>query len=227
MEQRHYDQDLTDFKNMLLAMGGEAETIVRQAMRSLAERDDERARQVEKDDKILDNYEVEVDELAIVLLARAPLAGDLRLITVGMKISQDLERVGDEATTIARQTLVLNAEPTLRLRVDPRVMASTALEMLKDALDAFVHLDSEKARHLIPRDKEVDQLYKDLRSEASGLMKASPDNVERALCFLTIARSLERIGDHASNIAEEVVYLCEARDIRHKKEAVQPQTNSE
>jgi phosphate transport system protein len=220
MEQRQYDQDLADFKRMLLTMGGHAETIVRKSLKALVERDDDIAWKVMQDDKIIDQFEIDVDEQAIVLLSRAPLAGDLRLITIGMKISQELERVGDEATTIARQTLSLNLQPPLRLNTDLQLMASKALEMLKGALDAFVNLDADRAREIVPRDKVIDQYNKELRVEVAEKMKASSETVDRALCIMTISKCLERIGDHASNIAEEVVFLRDAQDIRHQKKPI-------
>ncbi len=201
---------------MLLTMASHAEASVKNAIRSLIDRDDELARKVKQDDSILDHYEVEIDEKAISMLAlKAPLATDLRLITVAMKISHDLERVGDEATTISRRAIELNQEPQLKPYVDIPRMAAMGLEMLNEALDAFVNREPAKARVIIPRDKEVDALNKQLHRELVSYVIEKPATITRCLNLMVISKSLERIADHATNIAEEVVYLYEGRDIRH------------
>ena len=210
-----FDQDLSELKEKLLTMAAQAEASVRNALRALVERDDDVARQVKEEDDILDQLEMEVDEMAITLLAKAPLATDLRLITVAMKVSHDLERVGDEATAIARRAVELNREPQLKPYIYIPRMTNMALDLLREALDAFVHRDTPKARALIPRDKEVDALNKQLHRELASYMIESPATIERCLNLMTISKRLERIADHATNIAEEVVYLYEARDIRH------------
>ena len=216
--QRHFDQELAELKSTLLTMASHAKTSVTNAIKALIERNDELARQVKRDDAILDTFEKEIDEMAIGLLAlQAPLASDLRLITIAMKISHDLERVGDEATTIARRALELNQEPQLKAYVDIPRMAEMGLEMLDDALDAFVNRDPAKARAVIPRDKEVDALNKQLHRELVSFVIESPQTITRALNLMVISKSLERIADHATNVAEEVVYLYEGRDIRHAK----------
>jgi phosphate transport system protein len=209
------DKELTELKEKLLTMASHASIAVRNAVQALVDRDDDLARKVKEDDDILDRYEMEVDELSIVLLSRAPLATDLRLITMAMKISRDLERVGDEATTIARRSIELSTEPQLKPYVDIPRMAGIALEMLKDALDAFVNHDPEKARSVVPRDKEVDAINKQLHRELASFMVEKPSTITRCLHLMAISKSLERIGDHASNIAEDVVFLYEAKDIRH------------
>ena len=211
----HFEQELMDLKEKLLTMASHAEGAVTRAIKALVERDDELARRVAGDDVIVDQLEMEIDEMAIQLLSKAPLASDLRLITVAMKISHDLERVSDEATTIARRTLELSLEPQLKPYVDIPRMAGMALDMLKDALDSFVNRDPAKARAIIPRDKEVDLLHKQLQRELSGYMMERPSAITRCLNLMVISKSLERVADHAANVAEEVVYLYEARDIRH------------
>jgi phosphate transport system protein len=211
----HFEQELAGLKEKLLTMASHTEGAVTKAINALTERDDELARRVMSDDVIVDQLEIEIDELAIHLLSKAPLATDLRLITVAMKISHDLERVSDEATTIARRSLELSLEPQLKPYIDIPRMAGMALEMLKDALDSFVNRDTTKARAVVPRDKEVDQLNKQLHRELSSYMVERPSNISRCLNLMVISKSLERVADHATNIAEEVVYLYEARDIRH------------
>ena len=211
----HFDQELTALKEKLITMGGLAEAAVRRSMKALLERDDSYARNAKEEDSALDELEMEIDDMAITLLAKAPLASDLRLVTVAMKISRDLERVGDEATTIARRALELNAAPQLKPYVDIPKMADLALDMLKQALDAFVTRDTARARAVIPRDKEVDNLNKQLHRELAGYMIEQPPTITRALNLMVISKSIERIADHATNIAEEVVYVYEGRDIRH------------
>jgi len=211
----HFEQEIDALKDRLLTMASLAEAAVNKAIKALLERDDDLARRVKDEDSAIDRLEIEVDDLAINLLAKAPLARDLRLITVALKISHDLERVGDEATTIARRSLELSQEPQLKPYIDIPRMAKMALEMLDAALDAFVHGNPEKARAVIPRDKEVDALNRQLHRELSSYMVEKPTTITRCLNLMVVSKSLERIADHATNVAEEVVYLYEAKDIRH------------
>jgi phosphate transport system protein len=211
----HFDTELDNLKQKLLAMAGHAEAAVNQAVQALTERDHELAIQVNENDKILDQFEIEIDDLAIHLLAKAPLASDLRSITVAMKISQNLERVGDEATKIAKRARNLSQEPPLKHSLEIPAMAKLVVEMLKQSLDCFVNHEPEAARALIPRDKEVDRLNKEIHRGLAHIMVADPASIPRCLNLMVVSKSLERIADHAKNVAEEVVYLCEAQDIRH------------
>lgn len=211
----HYAEELTRLKESLLTMASHAESGVTRAMRALVERDDALARQVQQDDNILDQFEIEVDDTAVHLLAKAPLATELRLITVAMKISQNLERVGDEAVTIARRAADLNAEPQLKPYVDLPRMATMSLAMLRDAISAFVNRQPDLARSVIPRDQDVDDLNRQLHRELSSFMIERPTTITRCLHLMVISKALERVADHATNIAEEVVFLYEAKDIRH------------
>jgi len=220
--EHHFDTDLDGLKQKLLAMASHAETAVNEAVRALVERDHDLALRVKANDVALDRFEIEVDELAIQLLAKAPLASDLRFVTVAMKISQNLERIGDEAVKIAKRARDLTQEPPLKLAIDVPGMAKLALELLKAALDAFVNRDPAAARALIPRDKEVDALNKKFNRLLTEQMMEDRDTILRCLNLITISRSLERISDHATNVAEEVVYLCEAQDIRHTKQRAVP-----
>ena len=210
-----YNEELAKLKDSLLAMASHAESAVSRALRALVDRDDEIARKVEEDDNILDQFEIEIDDTAIHLLAKAPLATELRLITVAMKISQNLERVGDEAVTISRRARDLNTEPQLKPYVDLPRMATMSLEMLRDALTAFVNRKPELARSVVPRDSDVDDLNRQLHRELSSYMVERPTTISRCLRLMVISKAIERIADHATNIAEEVVYLYEAKDIRH------------
>ncbi len=215
----HHEQELRALKDKLLTMSSIAERSVKRAIEALVQRDDDKARDVIAGDTELDRLEVEIDEMAITLLARAPLATDLRLITMAMKFSRDLERVGDETTTICRRSLELSQEPQLKPYVDIPKMAAIALEMLGEAMNAFVYRDPAKARAIVPRDKDVDQLNRQLQRELSSYMIERPSTISRCLHLMTISKSLERIADHAASIAEEVVFLFEGKDIRHAKPA--------
>ena len=211
----HYDAEMTHLKESLLSMASHADSTVARAMRALVERDDDLARKVQDDDNVLDQFEIDIDDTALHLLAKAPLATDLRLTTAAMKISQNLERVGDEAVTIARRAIDLGTEPQLKPYIDLPRMATMSLEMLRDAIGAFIDREPEKARAVIPRDGDVDNLNRQLHRELSSYMVERPTTITRCLHLMVISKSLERIADHAANIAEEVVYLYEAKDIRH------------
>jgi len=211
----HFEMELDGLKQKLLLMASHAETAVNQAVQALVQRDTDLALKVKEDDRVIDQFEMEIDELVIQLLTKAPLATNLRLVTVAMKISQNLERVGDEATKIAKRARDLSKEPPLKLNLELPKMAAMALGMLKAALDTFVNHDSAAARALIPRDKEVDALNKKINSELTQHMMENPNSIPRCLNLIIVSRSLERIADHAKNVAEEVVYLCDAQDIRH------------
>lgn len=211
----HFEGELAELKETLLLMASHATSAVANAVQALVDRNDDLARSVVERDDVIDQLEMDIDELSITLLSKAPLASDLRLITVAMKASRDLERVGDEATSIAKRAMELGQEPQLKPYVDIPRMAAIVLEMFKDALDAFVNRDTEKARAVIPRDKEVDLINKQLHRELASYMVERPTTISRCLKLMAISKRLERIADHAKNVAEEVVYLYEARDIRH------------
>jgi phosphate transport system protein len=211
----HLEMELDGLKQQLLLMASHAETAVNQAVQALVQRDYDLALQVRENDRIIDQFEVEIDDLVIQLLTKAPLATNLRLVTVAMKISQNLERVGDEATKIAKRARDLSREVPVKINLDLPRMAGLALDMLKAALDAFVNRDPAAARAIIPRDKEVDALNKQIHEILAKHMVANPDTIGRCLNWMVASKSLERIADHAKNVAEEVVYLYEAQDIRH------------
>ena len=209
------EPELPALKEKLLIMASRAEAAVNRAVKALMKRDDHLARQIKHEDNVIDRLEMEIDETALALLEEGPTGMDLRLITMAMKISHDLERVGDEATTISRRCLDLTTEPPLGDHVDIPRMATLALKMLKDALDAFVNRDPAKARAVIPRDAEVDALNKEFHRELTSCMAQDVGTITRCLNLMVIAKSIERIADHATNVAEEVVYLYEGADIRH------------
>jgi phosphate transport system protein len=221
----HYTEEMNQLKESLLAMASHAESAVTRSMRALVERDDALAQSVLDDDNIIDQFEVDIDDIAIHLLAKAPVATDLRLTTVAMKISQNLERVGDSAVTIARRVIDLHTEQQLKPYVDLPRMATMAIEMLRDSISAFINHDPDKARAVVPRDAEVDVLNRQLHRELSSFMVERPANITRCLNLMVISKCLERIADHATNIAEDVVYLYEAIDIRHSGQKVHESKN--
>jgi phosphate transport system protein len=213
----HVESDISQLKDLLLTMASRAEMAVKQATEALEARDYDLALRVLDGDEAIDRLEVQVDEMAIQLLAKAPLGTDLRFVAVTMKISQNLERVGDEATKIAKRARDLSQELPLKVTVDLPRLADMAVEMLDRALDAFVNQDPEAARALVPEDKQVDALNKEIHCRLAELMTRDAEVIPRCLHLMVVAKSLERIADHAKNVAEEVVYLCEAKDIRHSE----------
>ena len=220
--QTHHDKELAELKEKLLTMASHAESSVSRAVQAVVNRDETLARQVRLDDTILDDFEVELDEMGVHLLAKAPLARDLRLVLMVMKMSQNLERIGDESSKIANRARDLALEAPLKVNLDIPKMAQLVLDMLKSSLDAFVRQDAAAARAVIPRDKEVDALNKQFQADLIELMTKDPGNIRRCLWLTIISKSLERIADHAKNVAEDVVYLCEALDIRHDASARVP-----
>jgi phosphate transport system protein len=218
--ERHFDQELGDLKEHLLRMAGFAEQSVAQSLKALVQRDNSLAKKVDSDDAMLDRLEIEIDNRCIKLLAlRQPTATDLRFITMAMKISSELERIGDQAVNIAHRAEELNKEPLLKPLVDIPRMAEHAQGMIHDSLDAFVYGKADVAREVIERDEKVDLLNRQLHRELTSFMIEDPHTITRCLNLMSVAHNLERIGDHATNIAEDIVYLYEGRDIRHQNES--------
>jgi len=216
---RFFDAELESFRSHLIMMGEKSMEQVRRALQALVERDISLADQVIAADDEIDKLEIGIDDDAIRYMnLRAPIATELRLVIVGMKASHDLERVGDEATNIARRAVRLSAEPPLKPYVDIPRMAEIAIEMLRDSLDCFLNGDANKALAVVQRDNEVDAINKQLYRELSSYMIESPETISRALELMFISKSIERIADHATNIAEEMIFLVQAKDIRHSEE---------
>ena len=214
--QRHFHEELEALKQTLLAMGGLVEDQIRRVMRALTERDDTLAHDVIDRDRQVNAYDVEVDETCVNLLAlHQPAAGDLRFITTAMKIVTDLERIGDQAVNIAQRALELNREPQLKPYIDLPRMAERAQAMVKDSLDAFVSRDTDQARRVCSADVEVDALKEQIFRELLTFMMADPRAIPRAIRLILISRFLERVADHATNIAEMVVYMVEGKMVRH------------
>jgi len=216
MVERHFHEELGALKQTLLAMGGLVEDQIRRVMQALVERDDEQARDVIDRDKQVNAYENEIDEKCVELLAlHQPAAGDLRFITTAMKIVTDLERIGDQAVNIAQRALELNQEPQLKPYMDLPRMAEKAQAMMKESLDAFVMRDTALARKVRGEDGIVDDLNHQIFRELLTFMMEDPATIPRAIRLVLIARFLERVADHATNIAEMVIYLVESRLVRH------------
>ena len=213
---RHFHEELDALKQTLLAMGGLVEDQIRRVMRALVERDDEQARDVIARDRDVNAYENEIDEKCVELLAlHQPAAGDLRFITTAMKIVTDLERIGDQAVNIAQRALELNREPQLKPYMDLPRMAKKAQAMMKESLDAFVARDTALARRVRGEDEAVDALNHQIFRELLTFMMEDPTTITRAIRLILIARFLERVADHATNIAEMVIYLVESKIVRH------------
>jgi phosphate transport system protein len=216
MERHHFEAELQALRNQLLTMGGLVEERVHRAVQALIHRGEEDAQRIIATDNEINDLQIDIDNRCLRLLAtQTPLAVDLRLITSAMKINADLERVGDQAVNVAESVLVLIPQPPLKPLIDIPRMAAIAEKMIRDALDAFVKRDAELARDVLRRDDEVDELKDQVFRELLTYMMADPGTIQRALSLILISRNLERIADHATNIAEDVIFIAEARDVRH------------
>lgn len=214
------DQLLDDLKSEFLRMGAAVEDSIELALKALVSRNDELAAEVVESNRRIDAWEVEIEEKILTLMAtQRPVASDLRLLATMMKINYDLERINDQAVNIAQRALELNQTPLLKPLIDLPRMSTIAQEMVKGALDAFVQRDPEAARNICRRDEELDMLRDQIFRELLTYMRGGdPDTVDRGLQLILVSRHLERMGDHSSNIAENVVFLAEGRIIRHKKD---------
>lgn len=214
---KEFDQELRTLRERLATMGHRAEEQITQAMRALAERDDDLARQVIADDHTIDRDENEIDELALQILAtRQPVASDLRFITMSLKFVADVERIGDLAAGISRRVLELNRLPPLDSKVDLTRMAMLAQRNLRAALDSFVKKDADAAMSVIVADQEIDRLNASLFAELLAHVAIDAGTVTRVLPLTSVCRYLERIGDHIKNLAEQVIYMVNATDVRHR-----------
>ena len=216
---RFFDAELETLRSHLILMGETAIQQVRDALKALVESDTALAQRVIAADDQLDGLEIKIDDEAVRYMnLRAPVASELRLVIVGMKTGHDLERVGDEATSIAKRAIKLAAEPPLKPYIDIPRMTSMALEMLRDALDCLLQVNEAKAIAVCKRDLEVDKINRQLYRELTSFMVEKPETISRAIELMFISKSLERIADHATNIAEETIYLSKGKDVRHSDE---------
>lgn len=218
MDKTHnFEKLLSMLSEKVLRLGGLVEEAIGKAVRSLVDRDSDLARQVSAGDREIDKLELEIDDLCLEILARhQPMARDLRFITTAMKITPDLERIADHAVNISERAIELNEEPPLRAQVDniPR-MASRAQQMVRGALDAFVRQDAQAAWSVIKMDDELDQRMEQVFRALLSHMIENPRTISRALRMTFVAKYFERIGNQATNISEQVVFMSEARVIKH------------
>jgi phosphate transport system protein len=214
--QRHIDLELAELKEELLRMATLAEAAIGLSIKALVSRDAQMARRVIDSDDAINALEIEIDERCLRVMALyQPEAKDLRLLAMALKINNDLERMGDQAVNIAERTLELLQEPLLKPLIDIPRMAEVAQRMVKDSLDAFVRQDVELARSVCRRDDEVDRYDDQIFRELLTYMMEDPRAITRAVNLILVSRHLERIADHATNIAEDVVYLAQGRTIKH------------
>jgi phosphate transport system protein len=216
MTQRHFDEELADLKTKLLRMAAQAEDQIDQALTALVTRDSALAREVIERDHQINALDVEIDEESIRLLAlHQPAARDLRLVTTAMKIATELERISDLAENVSERAIELNEEPQLKPYIDIPMMGNMARGMVKQSIDAFVKEDAQLARKVLADDDYVDDLMEQLFRELLSFMLEDTRTISRAIRLSFIAKYLERMADHATNIAELVVYLVEGKIIRH------------
>lgn len=214
---KDFEQELRTLRERLATMGERAARQISLAMKALADKDDDLARDVIRNDAQIDRDENDVDELALQILAtRQPVASDLRFITMSLKFVVDLERIGDLAGGIAKRALELNRLPSLEPRVDLAQLAALVQKNLHAALDSFVSKDAERAHAVITADAEIDKLNASLFAELIAHVATDPATVTRVLPLTSVCRYLERVGDHVKNLAEEVVYMVKATDVRHR-----------
>jgi len=215
---RQFDKELWELKKRLLLMASIAEKMIDQTITELAKRDESVAQQVTTQEQELNRLQIEIDEVAMTLLAtHQPVASDLRFIFAAAKINGELERIGDLAINITENVHTLLQSPALKPLIDIPRMAAIAREMVNKAVDALVKEDVLLAQTVIMTDDQVDDLRDQIMRELLTYMMSDPRTVERALALILIARHLERIADHATNIAEDVIYMCQGRDVRHPK----------
>ncbi|MGE0448982.1 MAG: phosphate signaling complex protein PhoU [Vicinamibacterales bacterium] len=213
---RHFQEELEQLKARLLEMGGLAEENVRLAVQGLVERDPAVIERVLRGDEPINKLHIEIDNRCFTLLALyQPMAADLRTIVAAVKINTDLERVGDLAVNIAEAARRYASHPPVKKLIDIPLMAEIAKDMLRDALDAFVRRDVELAQQVLDADDRLDALKTQIFRELLTFMLQDPVTIEPALDLILVSRHLERIGDHATNIAEDVIFIVSARDVRH------------
>jgi phosphate transport system protein len=213
---RAFEEQLGQLRTAVLEMGGLVEEQIGQAVRALIQRDEALARATIERDHTVNRFDVEIDDLSLKLLAlRQPAARDLRLITTALKITTDLERIGDMATHIAERAIELAGEVPIKPYIDIPRMADVARDMLRRSLDAFVREDTELALSVCLADDTIDQLHEQLFRELLSYMVENPATVSRAMRLLFVSKYLERVGDHATNIAEMVIFMVKGRSIRH------------
>lgn len=215
---RPFDKELADLKKRLLTMATIAEGMIDQAIAELVKRDEQVAAEVPRSEEQLNRLQIEIDDEVVRLLAtRQPVASDLRFLLTSTRINSELERIGDLAINITQNVVTIIAQPPLKKLIDIPHMAEVARGMVRRSLDAFVAGDAALAQTVIMTDDEVDALRDQVFRELLTYMLGDPSTIERALALILVSRHLERIADHATNIAEDVIYLIHGRDVRHPR----------
>jgi len=213
---RHFQMELEELKELLLQMAALVEKAISNAVEALVARDSKLAKKTLNGEDRINKMEITIDDMCLKLLAlKQPMAADLRFITSAMKIITDLERIGDQAVNIAERAILLNEEPQLKPYIDIPRMAEIAQSMVKDVMDAFVNRDSKVARSVCARDDLVDKLNDQVFRELLTYMIADPKTITRAVHLVIVCRCLERIADHATNLAEDVIFMVDALVIKH------------
>jgi len=216
---RHFEEQIAELKARLIHMGAIAESMIDISIRGLIERRTDRHSEVFKLEEEVNELHIEIDEKVISVLAlQHPVASDLRFVLMSSKIAGELERIGDQAVNICQNTAFFLEQPPLKPIIDIPLMADCARKMLREALDAFVRQDVALAQDVLDRDDEVDAYKNQIFRSLLTYMMSDPGTIQRALSLVLISRNLERVGDHATNIAEEVIYVVQGRDVRHHHE---------
>jgi phosphate transport system protein len=215
--ERHFETDLQALRERLLAMGSLAEGMIHKSVAALVRRAESLVQEVLVDEEEMDLLCIEIDDRCFTLLAlQQPMASDLRFLVAGIKINSDLERIGDQAVSITLRAQSLITQPEVKPLIDIPRMAELAQEMVRKSLDAFVRRDTELARAVIDEDDAVDSLRDQIFRELLTYMMADPGTIPRALALILVSRNLERIADHATNIAEDVIYIVRGEDVRER-----------
>ena len=216
---KQFDEELEEIRTRLMEMGGKVEQQLQNAIRAIGEADSQLAEEVIKEEQLVDNMEVDIDEACILIIARRqPAASDLRLVMMVTKAVNDLERIGDEAKKIANHALILADEDgSSKGYTEVRHLGQSVMSMLSNALDAFARFDVDAAMRTIEEDKQIDQEYKTALRELATYMMEDPRSISRVINILWVVRSLERIGDYAKNLCEQIVFVVNGKDIRHQR----------
>jgi len=218
--ERHFAEELKTLKQKLFQMGLLVEGMIEKAFEALSERSEDRVKAVFDDEKTINALEIEIDEKGHALFALVqPMAGDLRLLTMILKINTDLERMGDHAVNIAEKSQYLFTQPPLVLNIPLTEMAQATQKMVRDALDCFMNENVDLARKVLQSDDKIDDYNDKVYEDVASLMEKDPSAVRRGLSYMMISRNLERIADLANNVAEDTIYLKQGKEVRHHFEA--------
>ena len=217
--ERHFDQETTKLNEKLIRMASIVEEMIRITVKSLIDRNSSVLETINPKEKEINKLQIEIDEDVVTLIARMqPVATDLRFLIAASKINSDLERIADQVINIGQNTVILLNYPQLKPLVDIPIMADIVQQMVRERLDAYIHKDIAQAQKVLNSDDKVDALKDQIFRELLTYMISDPKAIQPALCLILIARNLERIGDHSTNIAEEVIYIVQGRDVRHHHE---------